>query len=622
MANSFGSLYIGSSSLRNHQNAINTTANNLANVGTTGHVRQQVLFTDENYIKFANAAISPQQYGLGVSIGDVVHTRDMFLDKLYRSTSARSAFYETSYEAAYEVQTYLQEMEGKQFQNALKDFWNAFNNFGTDPGNSTAQNMVIQKASLFLSRSKAVYSGLKSYQKNINTQISEKIDKVNELAQNIFDLNYEIQKIEAGGIETAMDLRDARDQALDQLSAYGKIEYEENPDGIVSVRFENHDLLDEVRVYNMAKQTDKVTDFITPYWPNTSDMTSGDLDYVYDLTEEISSDMNTDMGSIKAQLLARGDMTPTYYNLFHNADGSTMTSEQYQEGIGKSTMMNSLAEFDQLIHTMMTQINDLFCPNTQVAEDGTCYDADGNVLYHTIEATVNGETVRVLADENGNAYYDADGNMIVATDAKFLDVNTTPRGEDGQLPPQELFKRNGCDRYTEITLRDAAGNAVTDANGNEIKIWKYNEEDLNDRSKMYTTEGVSINGDLLKIGTNLPHMKANMKDVDYDLGNKLLATWTTESMWLSPYDTENCTFEKFYTKMVDELAMNGNIYATATDTLSGSLLSTDNKRQEVIGVSTDEELTNMIKYQNGYNAASRYINVIAAMIDTLLNSMR
>ena len=85
--------------------------------------------------------------------------------------------------------------------------------------------MVIQKASLFLSRSKAVYSGLKSYQKNINTQISEKIDKVNELAQNIFDLNYEIQKIEAGGIETAMDLRDARDQALDQLSAYGKIEY-------------------------------------------------------------------------------------------------------------------------------------------------------------------------------------------------------------------------------------------------------------------------------------------------------------------------------------------------------------------------------------------------------------
>lgn len=622
MANSFGSLYIGSSSLKNHQNAINTTANNLTNVSTTGYVRQQVLFTDETYIKFGYAAVSPKQYGLGVSIGDVVHTRDMFYDKLYRSTAARQAFYETSYEATYEVQTYMQEMEGKQFQTALKDFWNAFNDFGTNPGDSTAQSMVIQKASLFLSRSKAVYSGLKSYQKNINTQISEKIDKVNSLAQNIFDLNYEIQKIEAGGIETAMDLRDARDQALDELSALGKIEYEESPDGIVSVRFENHELLDELRVYNMAKQTDKVTDFITPYWPNTSDMTSGTLDYVYDLTEEISSDMNTDMGSIKAQLLARGDIIPTYYNLFHNADGSTMTSEQYQDGIGKSTMMNSMAEFDQLIHSMMTQINDLFCPNTELSADGTCKDGDGNVLYHTIETTVNGETVRVLADENGNAYYDADGNMIVATDAKFLDVNTTPRGASGELPPQELFKRNGCDRYTEITLCDAAGNALTDANGNEIKVWKYNEEDLKDYSKMYTTNGVSINENLLKVGTEIPHMKANMKDVDYDLGNNILTAWTTESMILSPYDTEPCTFEKFYVKMIDELGINGSIYAETTDTLSGSLLSTDNKRQEVIGVSTDEELTNMIKYQNGYNAASRYINVIAEMIDTLLNSMR
>ena len=41
MANGMGSLYIGSSGLRTSQNALNTTANNLANVDTTGYVRQQ-----------------------------------------------------------------------------------------------------------------------------------------------------------------------------------------------------------------------------------------------------------------------------------------------------------------------------------------------------------------------------------------------------------------------------------------------------------------------------------------------------------------------------------------------------------------------------------------------------
>lgn len=623
MANSFGSLYIGGSSLKQHQNAINTTANNLTNVDTPGHVRQQVLFADDTYVKFANAAISPQQYGLGVTIGDVVHNRDMFLDHLYRSTAAREAFYETSYEAAYEVETRLQEMEGKQFQEALNDFWNAFNVFGTDPGESTSHNMIIQKASLFISRAKSVYSGLKSYQNNINTQISEQIDRVNELAKNIYEWNLEIQKIEAGGVETAMDLRDARDLALDELASLGRIEYEENADGIVSVRFESHDLLDEVRVYSMAKDTDKVTGFITPYWPNTSDMASGKLDYVYDFSVEISTEMDTDMGSLKALILARGDKTPTYYDLFHNEDGSEMTCEQYQNGIGMSVMENSLAEFDQLIHGMITTINDLFCPNTEMAEDNKFYDADGALLYDTIETTVDGNAVRVLADESGNAYFDADGNMIVATGARFLDVNTAPVGEDQELPPRELFERNGCERYTEVTLYDASGNEVTDANGKVQKVWIYNEEDLKDKSKMYTTEGVSVNDDLLKIGTNLPHLiQGENSGVDYPLGEKMMAAWMSESLQLSPYDTEKCTFDGYYTKMIDELALTGNIYATTTDTLSGSLLAADNKRQEVLGVSTDEELTNMIKYQNGYNAASRYINVLTAMIDSLLNMVR
>lgn len=47
MGNGFGSLYIGASGLQNAQYALNTTANNLANVNTTGYVRQQVRFADK-----------------------------------------------------------------------------------------------------------------------------------------------------------------------------------------------------------------------------------------------------------------------------------------------------------------------------------------------------------------------------------------------------------------------------------------------------------------------------------------------------------------------------------------------------------------------------------------------
>ena len=96
MANGFGSLYVGASSLQNSQNALNTTANNLANVDTKGYVRQQVLFADRDYLNIGDTANNRQQIGLGLNILDVVHTRDYFLDRYYRTENGRQSFYEAS----------------------------------------------------------------------------------------------------------------------------------------------------------------------------------------------------------------------------------------------------------------------------------------------------------------------------------------------------------------------------------------------------------------------------------------------------------------------------------------------------------------------------------------------
>ena len=111
MGNGFGSLYIGASGLQNAQYALNTTANNLANVNTTGYVSQQVRFADKTYnkLKDPNKNVNMQQYGLGVSIGDVVHARDIFLDKSYRQENGRKGFYTSFYEITDYVQDLFQE---------------------------------------------------------------------------------------------------------------------------------------------------------------------------------------------------------------------------------------------------------------------------------------------------------------------------------------------------------------------------------------------------------------------------------------------------------------------------------------------------------------------------------
>jgi flagellar hook-associated protein 1 FlgK len=97
--------------------------------------------------------------------------------------------------------------------------------------------------------------------------------------------------------------------------------------------------------------------------------------------------------------------------------------------------------------------------------------------------------------------------------------------------------------------------------------------------------------------------------------------WNKDGFTLNPSDKTPCSFENFYAKMCGELADAGSVYKTTSESLEMTRDQIESSRQGVIGVNADEELTDMIKYQNAYNASSRYINVVSAMIDTLINSM-
>ena len=269
MANGFGSLYVGASGLQNAQNAINTTANNLANVDTKGYVRQQVRYADKNYtiLKDSRANVNMQQSGLGVSIGDVVHARDIFLDKTYRQETGRMSFYSARYETATYVEDLIQELNGQQFKQSVSDLWQAFQEVSTKPADSTNQNLVLQKADLLVSRTQKLYSDLQNYQSNINDQIKDDVDRVNTIGNRIYELNLQIQKVEAGGTETAMTLRDERDNLLDELGNYGRIEVTEDATGFAYVDMEGVRFVDENRCYNMGLKAEDGTGFYTPYWP-------------------------------------------------------------------------------------------------------------------------------------------------------------------------------------------------------------------------------------------------------------------------------------------------------------------------------------------------------------------
>lgn len=567
MANGFGSLYVGASGLQNAQNAINTTANNLANVDTKGYVRQQVRYADKNYtiLKNSRANVNLQQSGLGVSIGDVVHARDIFLDKTYRQETGRMSFYSARYETATYVEDLMQELNGQQFKQSVSDLWQAFQEVSTKPADSTNQNLVLQKADLLVSRTQKLYSDLQNYQSNINDQIKDDVDRVNTIGNRIYELNLQIQKVEAGGTETAMTLRDERDNLLDELGNYGRIEVTEDATGFAYVDMEGVRFVDENRCYNMGLKAADGTGFYTPYWPQQSDVEKGQYVPVFRVSGEISSETNTDIGSIKSKLLVRGD---TY------GRREDMASEESYANIEGCTLMKVQAELDMLFSKIVKSMNDIYCPNTETTSEFTSTDG-----------------------------------VTYPAGTKILDEENCARGVDGELPPRELFTRIGIDRYTKVTGTDGK------------TYYVYNEEDPDVSSTRYAIGTVTVNSDLKRQITLMPAYKKD-GSVDYEMGAKLAAAWEVKDMKLNPYDQKPCTFEEYYDKMVDQLGIEGNTYKSVTETLSGAVSSVDSKRQQVSGVSSDEELSSMIKFQSAYNAASRFMNVISEMTETIVTGLK
>ena len=211
-----GSLYVGASGLQTGQNALNTTAHNLSNIDTKGYTRQQVQQSSKSYLTLSIDvnSVNNKQVGLGVTYSRAKQVRDYFLDKTYRRESGRSMFYEVSTEVMEEVESQLGELHGEAFQGTMSDFWTAIQELTKDPASSVTQGLLVQRASELVQRAGAIYSGLSSYQDNLNQQIIQQVDKINKYGKQLLILNDQISAIEAGGIEKANDMRDARNQFL------------------------------------------------------------------------------------------------------------------------------------------------------------------------------------------------------------------------------------------------------------------------------------------------------------------------------------------------------------------------------------------------------------------------
>ncbi|WP_053360845.1 flagellar hook-associated protein FlgK [Bacillus sp. FJAT-27251] len=84
---------------------------------------------------------------------------------------------------------------------------------------------------------------------------------------------------------------------------------------------------------------------------------------------------------------------------------------------------------------------------------------------------------------------------------------------------------------------------------------------------------------------------------------------------------ESGSIHQFYQSMISGLGAESQRASRFAANQEAALIATENRRQSVTGVSLDEEMANLIKYQHAYNAAARVVTTTDQMLDTIINRM-
>ena len=77
----------------------------------------------------------------------------------------------------------------------------------------------------------------------------------------------------------------------------------------------------------------------------------------------------------------------------------------------------------------------------------------------------------------------------------------------------------------------------------------------------------------------------------------------------------------YYTELIGQIAGAGELYNDMIMQQEKLISGIDGVRRQIMDVSSDEELQNLVKYQAAYNASSRFVTVIDQMLELIVTQL-
>lgn len=241
------------------QEEISVTNQNISNAATTGYSRQRLNIVSAGpdtggYDYYSDVP----QVGAGVQSKSVEQIRDKFLDERYRNENATKGLYDELSDSFSQLESVVSETDSTDNSDVLTGLSGQISTLADDLKKLQASPDDTNIASTVKSQMEVVCQTVQSDSSQLD-KLSEQIKEnlkitvngglgdggINATLKSIGELNKQIAGYEQSG-QSANDLRDQRNNLLDELSADMDIQVTEQSNGMVTVGIngDSHMLID------------------------------------------------------------------------------------------------------------------------------------------------------------------------------------------------------------------------------------------------------------------------------------------------------------------------------------------------------------------------------------------
>ncbi len=621
MASAFSGIEMGKRSLQAHTTALTTVGHNLSNASTEGYSRQRVNFNsaDPLYRPELNREERPGQIGQGVGVASIERIRDNLLQNRILAQGDNSGYWNTRDEYIMMVEQVYNEPSDVSVRSLMDKFWEGWQELSIHPEDGASRQAVLQRGQGLIDGINNRYGRLKEIRTMINDDVRISVGQVNGILKDISELNIQIEKSQAVD-DNPNDLMDKRDLLVEKLSGYMNITVDNRDPDEFQIHTSGMHLIQGKQVHYLDtvpnRDNEGYLDIVWEANGNYADLKNGKLNSLIELRD---TDLRGEVQKLDMMTINFADMVNEIHSNAWGKNGETGVDlfQEYQfiNNLNGNYDRTGDGEFDSSYVFRMTGTNALE-PKQQPGLAGTMTlsGPTGNVDVEYFPADTIEDIVKRINNSSTEvvARLNRDNKLIIkaSTSAAIENPDFVIRHveDSGQflVGYAGILENSGAEGAYSWDQPDA----VNQLNGAEYAVaplshpsgWlEINSEVKNDPSML--AAGFGNNGRIAESGDGTAALAiAQLRNQPVMVG-KLTS------------------FDDYFADTVAEIGLKGEIAGRSNDAQDLVMKDLKDLQSSVSGVSLDEEMADMIKFQHGYAAAARFVTQVDEMLDTIINRM-